>query len=94
VQVVACPRAGHEQHAPFPQQILLVHDLIGVGWRHGGGGGNLAVLDADDRDGLEFEALHAVHGPHPDLVGGGPGAWFVQLLQVQAGVSSAQARHS
>ena len=38
------------------------------------GRGNQALLDADDRDGLELQALHRVHGAGPDGLGVRPAA--------------------
>jgi len=67
--VVAGPGAGNEQHRAFPLEVLFAEKgVVGCGGERGRGG-NRAVFHADDSDGLEFKALHAVHRPDPDLGG-------------------------
>ena len=58
--------AGHEQDAAFPLQVLGVRDRIFAFRGDRRWFGNQTVLDADDRDGLELQALHRVHGSGPD----------------------------
>src|SRR6202012_2573861 len=69
VEVVAGPGAGDKQDAAFALQVLVVGGGVLGNGSDGEGGGDLACLDADDRDGLEFQALHGVHGPGPDGLG-------------------------
>ena len=74
VQVVPGPGAGHEQDAAFPLQVLGVRGGV-LGFRGDRRGrGNQALLDADDRDGLELQALHRVHRARPDGLGVPPAA--------------------
>jgi len=69
VEVVAGTGAGHEQHQAFPLEVLFAEkEVFGCGGESGRAG-NRAVFHADDSDGLEFKALHAVHRPDPDLGG-------------------------
>ena len=64
--MVSGPGAGHEQDAAFPLHVLGMGDGV-LGCRGDRGWfGNQALLDADDRDRLELQALHRVHGAGPD----------------------------
>ena len=72
--MVPGPGAGHEQDAAFPLQILGVHGGVLVFGGDRRGRGHQALLDADDRDRLELQALHRVHGSGPDGLGVRPAA--------------------
>ena len=60
--MVPGPGTGNEQHAAFPLQVLGMGDGVLALRGDRGWFWNQALLDADDRDGLELQALHSVHG--------------------------------
>ena len=66
VEMVPGPGAGHEQDATFPLQVLGMRDGVLAFRGDRRRVRNQALLDADDRDGLEFQALHRVHGSGPN----------------------------
>ena len=66
--MVACPGTGHEQDTAFPAQVLRVSDGVFAFRGDRRWFGNQALLHADDRDGLELQALHRVHGTGPDTL--------------------------
>ena len=70
--MVPGPGAGHEQDAAFALQVLGMGGGV-LGFRGDRRWfGNQALLDADDRDGLELQALHGVHGSGPNGLGTTP----------------------
>ena len=64
--MVPGPGAGHEQDAAFPLQVLSVGDGIFAFRGNRRWFGDQALLDTDDRDGLELQPLHHVHRPGSD----------------------------
>lgn len=66
--MVTCPSAGNEQQAPLALQVLRVGQWIGGLGCHRIRRGDYAIADADYRDRLELQALHAVHAAQADAV--------------------------
>src|SRR5207248_151341 len=64
--MVAGPGTSHEQDAPFALKILVMSERILSFGSDRRTGRDHALLHADDGDGLELQALHAVHGPRAD----------------------------
>jgi len=60
--VVPGPGAGHEQDAAFPLQVLGMRDGVLAGRGDRRWIWDQSLFNADDRDGLELQALHRVHG--------------------------------
>ena len=57
---------GHEQDAAFPLQVLGMRDGILAFRSDRRRFGHQALLNSDDRHGLELQALNRVHDADPD----------------------------
>ena len=57
---------GREQDAAFPLQVLGMGDRVFAFRGDRRWFRNQALFHADDRDGLELQAFHRVHGADPD----------------------------
>ena len=62
VEVIPGAGAGHEQDAAFPLQVLGMRDGVFAFWGDRRWIRNQALFNADNSDGLEFQAFHRVHG--------------------------------
>ncbi len=72
--MVPGPGARDEQDAAFPLQVLSIGEDV-LGFRGNGSRfRDQPLLDADNRDGLELQALHGLHGAGPDGRGAIPPA--------------------